>query len=298
MTISLFDKMDEMYPSMSKGQKRLTDFIKDNYEEAAFLTASKLGRRVDVSESTVVRYSMILGFEGYPQFQAALSDVVKGELTTMQKVRFAYENASQSEILNSVLNADIERINDTLSLVDSDAFESAVDLIMNANNIYIVGIRGDAPLASFLSFYLHTMFKNVVLVQTTSMNEIFEQLIRVDENDVVIGISFPRYSMRTLKALEFANGRNAQVIAITDSVHSPMNLYSSCNLFARSDSISIVDSLVAPLSVLNALIVALCLKKQDEIVDNLKMLENIWDDYQFYGPDDIDAVDYEGMKLK
>lgn len=295
MEDNLFDKMDELYESMSKGQRKLTDYIKECFEQAAFMTAAKLGREVGVSESTVVRYAMTLGFDGYPDFQEALGEMIRGQLTTMQRLGQAYGKKSQSEIITAVLKADIEKIADTIEFIDTDAFESAVDTIIGARNIYVVGIRGDAPLAAFLAFYLNIMFGNVHLIQTTSLSETFEQMIRLNEEDVVIGISFPRYSMRTLKAMEFANNRNAKVIAITDSVHSPMNLYSSCNLFARSDAISIVDSLVAPLSILNALVVALCMKRQDEVMENLKMLEDVWGDYQVYGNDEINFLDTDRL---
>ena len=174
--------------------------------------------------------------------------------------------------------------------IDHEAFEMAVDTILNARRVYVVGIRSCAPLASFLSFYLNLICDNVTAVHTNSSSEIFEQLLRIDEEDVIIGISFPRYSMRTLKALEFASNRKAKVITITDSVHSPMNLYSSCNLIARSDMASIVDSLVAPLSVLNALVVALCMKKQKEVITTLEALEDIWDEYQVYSGDELNMV--------
>ena len=181
--------------------------------------------------------------------------------------------------------------------IDHEAFEMAVDTILKAKRIYVIGIRSCSPLASFLSFYLNLICEDVVEVDTNSSSEIFEQLIRIGEEDVIIGISFPRYSMRTLKAMEFANNRSAKVITITDSVHSPMNLYSSCNLIAKSDMASIVDSLVAPLSVINALIVALCMKKQGEVVNTLEMLEDIWDEYQVYENDEINYID-DSMKMR
>ena len=207
-----------------------------------------------------------------------------------------YGRISQSEILETVLQSDADKIKSTLDKIDHEAFELAVDTILGAKNIYIVGIRSCAPLASFLAFYLNLMIDNVHLLQTSSSSELFEQMVRINDKDVIIGISFPRYSMRTLKALEFANNRNAKVITITDSIHSPMNLYSSCNLIADSDMASIVDSLVAPLSVINALIVALCMKKQNEVAKTLTMLEDIWDEYQVYENDEIDYID-DSVKL-
>ena len=206
-----------------------------------------------------------------------------------------YGKSSQSEILNSVLSADIEKIQDTIENLDVAAFETAVDIILNAKNIYIVGMRSCEPLAEFLQFYLHMIRGGVQLLRSTSVSEMFEQMIRIDEQDAIIGISFPRYSMRTLKAMEFANDRNAKVITITDSIHSPMNLYSSCNLLARSDMVSIVDSLVAPLSVINALVVALCLKCPDEVKNNLEQLEYAWNNYQVYLNDEINFIDEDAM---
>ena len=193
--------------------------------------------------------------------------------------------------MESVLHSDADKINTTLEKIDQEAFEIAVNTILNAKHIYIIGIRSCAPLASFMAFYFNLMFDNVHLLQTSSSSEIFEQIIRIGEGDVIIGISFPRYSMRTLKALEFANNRKAKVITLTDSIHSPMNQYSSCNLIARSDMASIVDSLVAPLSVINALIVAICMKKQKEVVSTLETLEKIWGEYQVYSGEESSQKD-------
>ena len=202
-----------------------------------------------------------------------------------------YGRIAQSEILESVLHSDIDKIKMTLANIDQNAFEMAVDTILNARKIYIVGIRSCAPLAEFLSFYLNLICDNVINVHTNGASEIFEQLIRICEDDVIIGISFPRYSMRTLKALEFASNRKAKVITLTDSIHSPITLYSSCNLIARSDMASIVDSLVAPLSVINALVVALCMKKQKDVITTLETLEGIWDEYQVYSSDEFNLVE-------
>ena len=286
----LLQKIDEKYPRLSKGQKKLADYIRQEYDKAAFLTAAKMGEVVGVSESTVVRFAMTLGYKGYPEFQKALEELVRTKLNSIQRMEVTYGRNSQGEILTSVLQADIEKITLTMGSMDQEAFEMAVDTILKAKRIYVIGIRSCAPLASFLSYYLQLICEDVTLVNTNSSSEIFEQLIRIGQDDVVIGISFPRYSMRTLKALEFANNRNAKVITLTDSVHSPMNLYSSCNLIARSDMASIVDSLVAPLSVINALVVALCMKKQKEVVATLETLEKIWDEYQVYSKDELNMV--------
>ncbi len=290
-TNDLTSRINECYGSLSKGQKILATYITDNYDKAVFLTAAKMGRVVGVSESTVVRFATHLGYKGYPEFQKALEEMVRNKLNSIQRMEVTYGRISQSHILETVLQSDQEKIKDTLEHIDEHAFELAVDTIIKAKHIYIVGIRSCAPLAAFMAFYFNLMFENVTLLQTNNSSELFEQMVRISKDDVIIGISFPRYSMRTLKAMEFANNRNAKVITLTDSVHSPMNLYSSCNLIARSDMASIVDSLVAPLSVINALIVALCMKKQGEVAKTLETLEDIWNEYQVYENDEINYID-------
>ena len=285
----------EHYGRMSKGQTAISAFIYDHYDQAVFMTAARLGETVGVSESTVVRYAMYIGYNGYPEFQRDLEDWVQNKINSVQKIGAKYGKSSQSEILTSVLHADIEKLQDTIQKLDPAAFETAVDIILEAKTVYVMGVRSCEPLAEFLNFYLNMIRGNVILLKTTSISETFEQMIRIDEQDAMIGISFPRYSMRTLKAMEFANDRNAKVITITDSVHSPMNLYSSCNLLARSDMVSIVDSLVAPLSVINALVVAMCLKRPEEVKKNLKNLEEAWNNYQVYLNDEINFIDEEPM---
>ncbi|MBO5291571.1 MAG: MurR/RpiR family transcriptional regulator [Lachnospiraceae bacterium] len=291
----IITRMNEAYPKMSKGHKAIAAYISDHYEEAVFMTAARLGETVGVSESTVVRFAAGIGYEGYPQLQAALEEWVRSQFNAVQRIGVKYGKSSQSEILNSVMSSDIEKIQDTMQNLDPVAFETAVDIILKARTIYILGIRSCEPLAEFLSFYLNMIRPNIVLLRTTSVSEIFEQMIRIGEEDAIIGISFPRYSMRTLKAMEFANDRNAKVITMTDSVHSPMNLYSSCNLLARSDMVSIVDSLVAPLSMINALVVALCLKCPEEVKSNLENLEQAWMNYQVYLNDEINFIDEDKM---
>ena len=290
-TNDLTSRINECYGSLSKGQKILATYITDNYDKAVFLTAAKMGQVVGVSESTVVRFATHLGYKGYPEFQKALEEMVRNKLNSIQRMEVTYGRISQSHILETVLQSDQEKIKDTLEHIDEHAFELAVDTIIKAKHIYIVGIRSCAPLAAFMAFYFNLMFENVTLLQTNNSSELFEQMVRISKDDVIIGISFPRCSMRTLKAMEFANNRNAKVITLTDSVHSPMNLYSSCNLIARSDMASIVDSLVAPLSVINALIVALCMKKQGEVAKTLETLEDIWNEYQVYENDEINYID-------
>lgn len=288
-------RIHEMYNGMSKSHKMIANYILEHYDQAVFMTAAKLGAELGVSESTVVRFASGIGYEGYPEFQAALESWVKDQLNGVSQMGVKYAGRSQSEVLTSVLNADIEKIQDTIVNLDAESFSMAVDIILNAKNVYIMGLRSCEPLASFLHFYLNMIRSNVYLINTTSVTETFEQMMRIDSKDCFIGISFPRYSMRTLKAMEFANDRTARVIAITDSTHSPMNLYSSCNLCARSDMVSIVDSLVAPLSLINALVVELCLQCPEEVKKSLSMLEETWNNYQVYLNDEIDFIHDEPM---
>lgn len=293
----LLDRINERYGSLSKGQKLLAAYITDNYDKAAFLTAAKLGQVVGVSESTVVRFAAQLGYKGYPEFQKALEEMVRDKLHTVHQMEDVYGRISQSEILETVLKSDMERIKNTLEKIDEHAFDLAVETILNARHIYVLGIRSCAPLAEFLAFYLNMMFDDVRLLHTSNSSELLEQMLHIGKDDVMIGISFPRYSIRTLKAMEFANNRSAKVITLTDSVHSPMNLYSSCNLIARSDMSSVVDSLVAPLSIINALIMAVCMKRQKDVVRNLEMLEQVWEEYQINGNDEIDYID-DSIKVR
>ena len=288
---NLLIRLNQNYGKLSKGQKRLADFITAHYDQAVSMTAARLGQQVGVSESTTVRFAMQLGYAGYPEFQRALEEMVMNRLNSVQRMQFTYGRVPQGEILETVLQSDIEKIKMTLEEVDRSAFERAADTILSARTIYIVGIRSCAPLASFLAFYLHMIFPEVRQVQTNSSSEIFEQMNRITEDDVVNGISFPRYSMRTMKALEFANSRKAKVITITDSVHSPMNVYAACTLIAKSDMASIVDSLVAPLSVINALVVALCMKRQADVKKTLESMEKLWDEYQVYSNDELNGLD-------
>jgi len=289
----ILSRISEQYGSMSKSHKAIADLILEHYDQAVFMTAAKMGETLGISESTVVRFADRVGYDGYPKFQKALEECVKGKLSNVQKISAKYGRSSQSEVLTSVITADIEKLQHTIDNLDPAAFESAVENILTAENIYIMGLRSNEPLAEFLHFYLNMIRGGVILLKTTSVSETFEQMIRINEKDCFIGISFPRYSMRTLKAMEFASDRNAKVIAVTDTAHSPMCLYSSCNLLARSDMVSIVDSLVAPLSVINALVVALCLRCPQEVRKNLEMLEETWNNYQVYLNDEIDFINDE-----
>lgn len=291
----VLSRISERYVKMSKSHKAIASYILDHYDQAVFMTAAQLGAQVETSESTVVRFASGLGYNGYPEFQKTLAEWVKNKFNSVARIGAKYGSSTQSEILTSVLSADIEKINDTIANLDPAAFEAAIEILIRSEHVYIIGLRSCEPLAEFLNFYLQTVRGNVMLLKSTSTTEIFEQMMRIDERDAIVGISFPRYSMRTLKAMEFANDRNAKVIAITDSVHSPMNLYSSCNLFARSDMVSIVDSLVAPLSLINAMVVALCLKCPEQVKTNMKALEEAWNNYQVYLNDEINFIDEEIM---
>lgn len=288
----LIKRIKVHYNQLSKGQKLLADYITNHYEKAVFLTAAKLGTIVGVSESTVVRFANELGYDGYPKLQRALEELVKNKLTSIQRVNVTSDRIDKDQILKHVLHADMEKIKVTLEELDNDHFNKAIDYIMEAKTIYIVGVRSSASLAGFLGFYFNLMFDNVKLIHTNSVSEMFEQIHRISEEDVMIGISFPRYSKRTLKAMEYAKSRKGKVLAITDSPISPMVQFSDVSLVARSEMVSFVDSLVAPLSLINAIIVALSMRKKDTIVESLERLEKIWNEYQVYENDDDINLNY------
>lgn len=296
--MDLITRMNEAYEGMSKGQKKLAAYITANYDTAVFMTAAKLGEVVGVSESTTVRFATLLGYSGFPEFHRALENVVKDKLHSVQRIEITASKMTKTQVLETVMESDAEKIRITLETISKSAFDEAVESIMAARRIYVVGIRTCTPLAQFFGFYLNLLFDDVTIVTTNSASEIFEQMINVNNEDVVIGISFPRYSMRTLKAMEFANDRNAKVISITDDKNSPLNLYSSCNLLAKSDMATVVDSLVAPLSVINSLIVSLCMKKPDYVTNKLNVLEKLWEDYQVYSNDEMNIADDEIAIIK
>ncbi|MGL4798127.1 MAG: MurR/RpiR family transcriptional regulator [Cellulosilyticaceae bacterium] len=278
----LIQRIKKSMPKLSKGQKLIANYILDHYEKAVYLTAAKLGTIVGVSESTVVRFANELGYDGYPKFQDALEELVKSKLTAMQRLEVTTDRIDTDHVLRSVLETDEEKIRYTLEHIDEEIFDRTVDKILEAKTIYILGVRSCAGLASFLGFYFNIIFPHVKVVNTNSISEMFEIIHRIDENDVIIGISFPRYSKRILKALEFARAQKATVVAITDSYISPIAQYAHHTLIGRSEMVSFVDSLVAPLSIINALIVAISLKKRYEISSNLEHLENIWMEYEVY----------------
>ncbi len=268
--------------TFSKGQKLIARFILDSYDKAAFMTASRLGKTVKVSESTVVRFAAELGYDGYPDMQRALQEMIRNKLTAIQRIEVTDDRIGNQDILSMVMQSDIEKIRMTLEQVRREDFDGAVNDIVNARRIYILGVRSASAIATFLAFYFNLVFDNVTHISVTSASEIFEQLLRVGPQDVVIGVSFPRYSMRTVKAMQFAKDRGAQVIAITDSETSPVADSARRLLLAKSDMVSFVDSLVAPLSLVNALIVALSRAKKQELSQSLGELEHIWAEYEVY----------------
>lgn len=282
MSIDVFDKIKISYPCMSKGHKRIADYILENYDKASLMTALKLGQSVGVSESTVVRFAMELSYNGYPEFQQAINEAMRIKLTSVQRIEVANMRMENKDILEEVLNSDIERIRKTLEQSSKEKFYNAVETISNAHTVYIIGSRSAEPLAQFLSYYMSLMCRDVRLLRTTGTSELLQQLIYINKNDAVIGISFPRYSVQTLNALKYASNAGASVIAVTDSEVSPIAELADYTLFAKSDMISFADSLVAPLSLINALIVALSVKNQDAVNNNFKILEDIWDKYDVY----------------
>jgi DNA-binding MurR/RpiR family transcriptional regulator len=269
------------FSRLSKGQKLIAEYILKHYDKAAFMTAAKLGASVGVSESTVVRFANQLGYEGYPELQKALQELIKNKLTTAQRIELSNDFIIPNNALKGVLKSDIENIRSTMEKINYEAFESTVNSILNAKKIYIVGLRSSAALADFLGFYLNLILDNVKIV-SYGMSDIFEQVLTLGEGDCVIGIGFPRYAMRTVETLNYAKSRGADVIAITDSVLSPLATKADYVLIAESNMASFVDSLVAPLSVINALIIAVGLKEKDKISKTFTELEQVWQEYQIY----------------
>lgn len=266
----------------SKGQYRIAKYIEENFDKAAFMTAAKLGKTAGVSESTVVRFASELGFEGYPEMRLALQEMIRNRLTSVQRIEVAKTVMGDKDTFSAVLQSDMEKIMLTMEAVDRRMFASAVEQIVNAEHVYIIGTRTSAPLAMFLGFYFNLLLPNVKVVQQNSANELLEQIMRIGKNDVLIGLSFPRYSKRTVKAVCFARDMGASVIAITDSESSPIAREAQTCLFAKSDMVSFVDSLVGPLSLLNALIVAVGSQTHENLSETFSELERVWDEYDVY----------------
>ena len=282
MKRNLIAMIEEGMPTFSKGQKRIANYILEHYDKAAYMTASKMGALVGVSESTVVRFAIELGFEGYPEMQKSLQELIRMKLTSVQRVEVTNSLIGEGDVLEKILMSDAEKIRRTLEEVDREAFEAAVDKIVSAEKIYIIGVRSSSSLAGFLNFNFRMIFDNVKFVQTTSGSEMFEQIMSINEKDVMIAISFPRYSKRIVNAVEYAHNAGADVISLTDSHQSPIAGVADQLLLARSDLVSFVDSLVAPLSIINAIIVAVSRKKMDDIRVRFDKLEKIWDEYEVY----------------
>lgn len=278
----LIGLISAMMPGFSKGQRLIARYTVEHYDKAAFMTAAKLGQAVGVSESTVVRFASELGFEGYPQFQNALQELIRNRLTNVQRLEITGEQIGGGDVLERVMSADIDKIRRTLEETSRQDFAGAVETILNAKNIYILGIRSSLSIATFLSYYFNHIFDNVRLVSASSTSDVFEQLINIKPDDAFIGISFPRYSQRAIVAMKFAKEQGAKTIAITDSSVSPLSESADHRLFARSDMWSFVDSLVAPLSLVNALIVAVGMRRKEDVINSYETLERIWDYYDVY----------------
>ena len=274
--------IQENMDTFTKGQKRIAAFILDSYDKAAFMTASRLGKKVGVSESTVVRFAAELGYDGYPDMQKSLQKMIRNRLTSVQRIEVTNDRIGDQDLVSMVLQSDMEKIRLTLEELDRSAFDNAVKAIVSAKRIYIIGVRSSAAIASFLGFYFNLIFDNVVNVTAGTASEMFEHLLRVGEDDVVIGVSFPRYSSRTVQAMSFARDRKATTVAITDSEASPLAPICKYTLKARSDMASFGDSLVAPLSLVNALLVAVSRAKNDDLANTFQTLERIWEDYGVY----------------
>ena len=266
----------------SKSQRKISAYISSNYDKAAFMTAGKLGETVGVSESTVVRFATDLGYDGYPGMRRAMQDMVRNRLTAVQRIEVARQQIDGGNLLDTVLSSDIEKLRGTLEEVNKEDFARAVDKIVAARTVYIVGMRSSTSLANFMGFYLNLLLDNVRLLHDTSVSEVYEQVFRIREDDVFIGISYPRYSSRTIKAMQFAKSAGATVIGITDGPSSPFVGLADVNLFAKSDMVSFLDSLVAPMSLINALIVAIGYRLSDSLSDIFDHLEGIWNQYDVY----------------
>ena len=291
MTKNLLSRINEMKSGFSKGQRLIAGFITEHYNKAAFMTAAKLGSTVGVSESTVVRFATELGYDGYPKMQKAMQEMIRDKLTSVQRIEVTQSRISGGNVLENVLTKDIEKIRRTIEETSKEDFEKAVEAISQAGTIYIFAVRSSAALASFLGYYYSLIFENVKVISNYGETEIYEKLFRISSEDVIIGISFPRYSNAAIQAMTFAKRRGAKVIALTDSMASPIAAVADDILIAKSDMAAVVDSLVAPLSMINALIVATVLKMDDEVKHTFGMLEGIWQEYDVYQNNRKDEAD-------
>lgn len=282
MASDILTTIHDQLRTFSKGQKLIANYILQSYDKAAFMTASRLGKTVGVSESTVVRFAVELGFDGYPSMQRTLQELVRNKLTSVQRIEVANDRIGNQDVVSTVLQADIDTLRKTSETLDRREMNESVELILQAKRIYIIGVRSSTAIADFLNFYFRNIFENVSLVSSTSTSEMFEQMLRVGKGDVVIGISLPRYSSRTVKTMQYAKDCGAATIAITDKPDAPAGKLADHVLVAKSDMVSLVDSLVAPLSLINALIVATAQRREGELSHTFAELERIWDKYEVY----------------
>jgi DNA-binding MurR/RpiR family transcriptional regulator len=282
MENDILELLQEKAPTFSKGQRAIAKYITESYDKAAFLTASKLGKTVGVSESTVVRFAVELGFDGYPSMQKAMREMVLNRLTAVQRIEVANDRIGDQDVVSMVLHSDMEKLRQTGEILDRDAFRASVNALLNAKRIYIVGVRSAAPLANFLGYYLGYMFRNVHIVTASGSSEMFEKMVGITAEDAVVAFSFPRYSTATLRAAGYCRSVGATVVGVTDNRQSPLAQYSDHVLLAKSDMVSLVDTLVAPLSVANALIVALAAKREKELAKTFSTLERVWEEYHVY----------------
>jgi len=282
MSADILAILQDKFPEFSKGQRRIAQYITESYDKAAFMTANKLGKTVGVSESTVVRFAVDLGFDGYPSMQKAMQEMVLNRLTSVQRIEVANDRIGDQDVVSMVVQSDIDKLRQTAETVDRKEFQAAVERILNARRVYVIGVRSVAPLANFLGYYLNYMFNNVRIVTASGTSEMFEQIVGINQEDAVIAFSFPRYSSATIKAAQYCRSTGATVIAITDNHKSPLAEHSDHVICAKSDMVSLVDSLVAPLSVVNALIVAIAAKRERELHRTFDALERIWDQYHVY----------------
>lgn len=288
-SMSLMERLDANYQHFSKGQKRIADFIRNHYDKAALYTAAKLGKEVGVSESTVVRFAYELHYEGYPELLKAIAATVRTHSNSIQRLESAALRMEEGQnLVTSILKDDRNRIKETAQSVDAKMFEKVVDAIVNADNIYILGVRSSWYLAGMMGYYFHMIFDSVHLLEGSGNVDTLEEICRIKENDIFIGISFPRYSLRTVSAMQLAKKNGAKTITITDSMQSPLIEYADYPLIAKSEVMAIVDSLTAPLSLINALVVAVCMKKKDDLEARLHILEELWNEYKVYDDHVID----------
>ncbi len=279
-------QLEELAPTFSKGQRRIAAYIAQSYDKAAFMTASKLGKTVGVSESTVVRFAVDLGYDGYPSMQKSLQEMVLNRLTSVQRIGMTNDRIGDQDVVSLVLQADTDKLRQTAEQLDREAFRASVEALLKARRIYIIGARSAAVLVNFLGHYLNYMFDNVHIITTSGAGEMFEKLVNVGAEDAVIGCSFPRYSASTAKCAQYCRSVGATVIGLTNSHMSPLGQNSDYVLLAKSDMVSLVDSLVAPLSVVNALIVSLAAAREKELERTFNTLENLWEEYNVYEKQD------------